>query len=129
MNNALRLKASSMFIPPRISVSVSLRWLRRAMTMILILSNFAITMWGNPARAATESPQKPRQTELRSIRTQLIEWLHPGAWNVDIEKDFQTASTGRGQSVTVEQVAKQICSVPAWLWVSSLRCETDLPPD
>jgi hypothetical protein len=99
------------------------------MTMILILSNFALTMWANPARAATESPQKPRQTDLQSIRTQLIEGLYPGAWIVGIEKDLRAAATGTSPSVTMEKVAEQICSLPAWLWVASLRCEVDLPPD
>jgi hypothetical protein len=50
MNNVVHLKASSMFLPTRISVPVSLRLLRRAMTMILILANLAITLWATAAR-------------------------------------------------------------------------------
>jgi len=45
MNNILHLKASSTFIPPRMSLPASLRWLRRAMTLILIVANFGISMW------------------------------------------------------------------------------------
>jgi hypothetical protein len=45
MNNAVHLKAPSRFITTPISLPVSLRWLRRAMTLILIVSNFAIAMW------------------------------------------------------------------------------------
>ena len=50
MNNAVHLKASSLSIPTAISVSVSLRWLRRGMTLILLLANLAITMWANAPR-------------------------------------------------------------------------------
>lgn len=36
-----------MLTTTRYSLPISLRWLRRAMTMILILSNLAITIWAN----------------------------------------------------------------------------------
>ena len=50
MNNVIRLQASSLFTPTRISALVALRWLRRAVTMILILANLAITLWATAAR-------------------------------------------------------------------------------
>ena len=39
-----------MFITTRISLHTSLRWLRRTMTMILILANFAATLLADAAR-------------------------------------------------------------------------------
>ena len=49
MNNIVPLKASSLWMPTLISVPDSLRWLRRAVTMILILANLAITLWATAA--------------------------------------------------------------------------------
>jgi len=45
MNNALHINASSTFLPARMSMPSVLRWLRRAMTLILIAANFAIATW------------------------------------------------------------------------------------
>ena len=45
MNNVVRLQVSSLLIPGLISWPASLRWLRRTMTLILILANFAIVLW------------------------------------------------------------------------------------
>jgi hypothetical protein len=50
MNNVLPIKASSMSIPTVISLPDSLRWLRRAVTILLILSNLAITIWASVPR-------------------------------------------------------------------------------
>jgi len=50
MNNVVWLKGISMFITTRVSLQTSLRWLRRAVTMILILSNFAATTLADTAR-------------------------------------------------------------------------------
>ncbi len=50
MNNVLHIKASSMFLPTVISLPDSLRWLRRSLTILLILSNLAITIWANAPR-------------------------------------------------------------------------------
>jgi hypothetical protein len=50
MNNVLHIKASSMFLPNQISLPASLRWLRRTLTILLILSNLAITIWANTSR-------------------------------------------------------------------------------
>ena len=45
MNNVVHIKVSSIVLPTSISLPASLRWLRRAMTLILIVANFAIAMW------------------------------------------------------------------------------------
>jgi len=50
MKNVVWLKGISMFITTRVSLQTSLRWLRRAITMILILSNFAATTLADTAR-------------------------------------------------------------------------------
>jgi len=50
MNNTARLNVSSISVSTLVSMSASLRWLRRAMTLILILSNLAITIWANAPR-------------------------------------------------------------------------------
>ena len=50
MNNVLHIKASSIFLPTVISLPDSLRWLRRTLTILLIVSNLAITIWANALR-------------------------------------------------------------------------------
>ena len=50
MNNLVPLKASSLLMPTLISVPDSLRWLRRAVTMVLIFANLAITLWATAVR-------------------------------------------------------------------------------
>lgn len=50
MNNVVHIKASSMLLPTLMSLPASLRWLRRTMTILLILSNLAITIWANAPR-------------------------------------------------------------------------------
>jgi len=50
MNNTARLNVSSISVSTLVSMSASLCWLRLAMTLILILSNLAITIWANAPR-------------------------------------------------------------------------------
>ena len=47
MNNVLHIKASSLSISAVTSLPDSLRWLRRTLTILLIVSNLAITIWAN----------------------------------------------------------------------------------
>jgi len=49
-NNIVPVKPSSIFNSTRISAPDSLRWLRRAVTLMLILSNYALTMWASSLR-------------------------------------------------------------------------------
>jgi hypothetical protein len=50
MNNAVHLKASSLLIPIQTSLPVVLRWLRRSITLLLVLANLALTLWATAAR-------------------------------------------------------------------------------
>ena len=51
MNNVLHINAtSSISIPTIISLSDSLRWLRRTLTILLVLANLALTIWANAPR-------------------------------------------------------------------------------
>jgi len=50
MNNLVHRKLSSLLMPTGNSVPGALRWLRRVMTLILILANFAVIMWANLPR-------------------------------------------------------------------------------
>jgi hypothetical protein len=53
MHNVAGIKGISMFITTQISLQTSLRRLRRAMTMILILANFAATLLADAARGGS----------------------------------------------------------------------------
>jgi len=50
MPTAAGIKGKSMFFAAQISLQTSLRWMRRIMTMVLILSNFAATMLADASR-------------------------------------------------------------------------------
>src|SRR5919198_2968660 len=64
-----------MFTTSRMSLQQSLRWMRRAMTMILILSNFATTMLVGAAPAQVDTqPSFP-------VRAAFYYPWFPEAWN------------------------------------------------
>ena len=50
MNNILHLKAASLLSPTQLPLPVALRWLRRSITIVLVLANLALTLWATAAR-------------------------------------------------------------------------------
>ena len=94
-----------MFTTTRISLHASLRWLRRAMTMILILSNFATTMLADaaPIQADTQ-PSFP-------IRAAFYYPWFPEAWNQQGFNPFTNYNPSLGfydggsQTVIKQQIA------------------------
>ena len=140
MNNDVHIKASSILISTRISLPASLRWLRRAVTMILIVSNFAIATCAQRADAAgarsahdaqeaAASLQTWGQAEFQSVRKQLTEAFKLDPWNVGLEKKMGQDGISKSQSATMGKMTEYICSMPAWLWVSSFQCELPGQPN
>ena len=93
-----------MFTTTRISLHTSLRWLRRAMTMILILSNFATTMLADAAPIQADvQPSFP-------IRAAFYYPWFPEAWNQQGFNPFTNYNPSLGfydasQSVTRQHIA------------------------
>jgi len=50
MNNIVHINPSLTFIPTQVSLPSALRWLRRGITIALVLANLAITLWATAAR-------------------------------------------------------------------------------
>ena len=90
-----------MFTTTRISLHQSLRWLRRAMTIILILSNFATTMLADaaPVQADTQ-PSFP-------IRAAFYYPWFPEAWNQQGFNPFTNYNPSLGFYDASQAVTKQ----------------------
>jgi hypothetical protein len=90
-----------MFTTTRISLPSSLRWLRRAVTMILILSNFATTMLADaaPVQADTQ-PSFP-------IRAAFYYPWFPEAWNQQGFNPFTNYNPSLGFYDASQAVSKQ----------------------
>ena len=119
-----------MFTTTRISLHQSLRWLRRAMTIILILSNFATTMLADaaPVQADTQ-PSFP-------IRAAFYYPWFPEAWNQQGFNPFTNYNPSLGfydasQAVTKQHIAAMqyggIQAGIAYPWPSS-SCSGDQLP-
>jgi hypothetical protein len=119
-----------MFTTTRISLHTSLRWLRRAMTMILILSNFATTMLADaaPVQADTQ-PSFP-------IRAAFYYPWFPEAWNQQGFNPFTNYNPSLGfydasQTVTRQHIAAMQyggiqAGIASW-WGQGSRTDTHIP--
>jgi hypothetical protein len=119
-----------MFTTTRISLHTSLRWLRRAMTMILILSNFATTMLADaaPIQADTQ-PSFP-------IRAAFYYPWFPEAWNQQGFNPFTIYNPSLGfydasQTVTKQHIAAMQyggiqAGIASW-WGQGSRTDAHIP--
>ena len=93
-----------MFTTTRSSTSNSLRWMRRIMTMLLIVSNFATVMWADAAPALQDpQPSFP-------IRAAFYYPWFPEAWNQQGFNPFTNYNPSLGfydasQTVTKQHIA------------------------
>ena len=119
-----------MFTTTRISLPSSLRWLRRAVTMILILSNFATTILADaaPVQADTQ-PSFP-------IRAAFYYPWFPEAWNQQGFNPFTNYNPSLGfydasQTVTRQHIAAMQyggvqAGIASW-WGQGSRTDTHIP--
>ena len=119
-----------MFTTTRISLHTSLRWLRRAMTMILILSNFATTMLADAAPVQVDTqPSFP-------IRAAFYYPWFPEAWNQQGFNPFTNYNPSLGfydasQAVTKQHIAAMQyggiqAGIASW-WGQGSRTDTHIP--
>ena len=119
-----------MLTTTRISLPSSLRWLRRAVTMILILSNFATTMLADaaPVQADTQ-PSFP-------IRAAFYYPWFPEAWNQQGFNPFTNYNPSLGfydasQAVTKQHIAAMQyggiqTGIASW-WGQGSKTDTHIP--
>ena len=119
-----------MFTTTRISLPSSLRWLRRAVTMILILSNFATTILADaaPVQADTQ-PSFP-------IRAAFYYPWFPEAWNQQGFNPFTNYNPSLGfydasQTVTRQHIAAMQyggiqAGIASW-WGQGSKTDTHIP--
>src|ERR1043165_6637002 len=119
-----------MFTTSRIPLPKTLRWMRRAMTMILILSNFATTLLANaaPVQADTQ-PSFP-------IRVAFYYPWFPEAWNQQGFNPFTNYNPSLGfydasQAVTKQHIAAMqnggIQAGIAFGWGQGSKTDTHIP--
>jgi acid phosphatase type 7 len=119
-----------MFTTTRISLPSSLRWLRRAVTMILILSNFATTMLADAASVQTDTqPSFP-------IRAAFYYPWFPEAWNQQGFNPFTNYNPSLGfydasQAVTKQHIAAMQyggiqAGIASW-WGQGSKTDTHIP--
>src|SRR6476661_1404250 len=119
-----------MFTTSRIPLPKTLRWMRRAMTMILILSNFATTVLANaaPVQADTQ-PSFP-------IRAAFYYPWFPEAWNQQGFNPFTNYNPSLGfydasQAVTKQHIAAMQyggiqAGIASW-WGQGSKTDTHIP--
>jgi hypothetical protein len=119
-----------MFTTTRISLHQSLRWLRRAMTMILILSNFTTTILADAASVQADTqPSFP-------IRAAFYYPWFPEAWNQQGFNPFTNYNPSLGfydasQAVTKQHIAAMQyggiqVGIASW-WGQGSKTDTHIP--